>query len=195
MYPTQKFLLLRLLTEYVKPFMNFPRLPTSPSSSWMTPPLFFLISQTEWKPPGRQKFLSSSLSLQTLRYPGQSLPPPSCSSRGSIWFFNRPLVHCGLAPVSSAFSRTSHYCDYPFSSVSSLSPSQLGLSDWYFVSPIFNFTNALRFTKPPLACFTNRRWLCSLSVSPQIAAYILIWLCLHHSANSVDSLCWLLSST
>ena len=94
-------------------------------------PLPFFLNFTSQMEAPDDRSSSALLSLQTPRYPGQSLPPPSCSSRGSIWFFNRPLVHCALAPVSSAFSRTSHYCDYPFSSVSSLSPSQLGLSDWY----------------------------------------------------------------
>lgn len=83
--------------------------------------------------------------------------------------------------------------------LSLLYPPSLPLN-WVFLigiymSPIFNFTNALlHFTKPPLACFTNRRWLCFL-FHLQITSYILIWLCLHHSPNSVDSLCWLLRST
>ena len=83
--------------------------------------------------------------------------------------------------------------------LSLLYPPSLPLN-WVFLigiymSPIFNFTNALLpFTKPPLAYFTNRRWLCFL-FHLQITSYILIWLCLHHSPNSVDSLCWLLRST
>ena len=120
---------LPLLTEYVKPFTNFPRLPTSSSSSWMTP-LFFLISQTKWKSHDR----SSSALLSVYKHTGTQVNCfllPSCYNRGSIWFFNHPLVHCALAPVSSTFSRTLHYYYYPFSSVSSISPSQLGLSDWY----------------------------------------------------------------
>ena len=54
--------------------------------------------------------------------------------------------------------------------LSLLYPPSLPLN-WVFLigiymSPIFNFTNALlHFTKPPLAYFTNRRWLCFLSVS------------------------------
>ena len=94
------------------------------------PPLFFLISQTKWKSHDR----SSSALLSVYKHTGTQVSCfllPSYYNRGSIWFFNHPLVHCALAPVSSTFSRTLHYYYYPFSSVSSISPSQLGLSDWY----------------------------------------------------------------
>lgn len=120
------------------------------------PPFFFLISQTKWKSHDR----SSSALLSVYKHTSTQVNCfllPSCYNRGSIWFFNHPLVHCALAPVSSTFSRTLHYYYYPFSSVSSISPLNWVFLIGIYMSPIL-FTNALlHFTKPPLACFTNRR--------------------------------------
>lgn len=156
MYPTQK-ISLPLLTEYVKPFMNFPHLPTSPSSSWMTPSFFFfLISQTKWKPPDS----SSSALLSVYRHPGTQvsrflLPPVLAEEASGSLIALLCTVLWLLCPL---LSQGPHIIVII---LSLLYPPSLPLN-WVFLigiymSPIFNFTNALCFTKPPLACFTNRR--------------------------------------
>ena len=149
---------LPLLTEYVKPFMNFPHLPTSPSSSWMTPSFFFfLISQTKWKPPDDR---SSSALLSVYRHPGTQvsrflLPPVLAEEASGSLIALLCTVLWLLCPL---LSQGPHIIVII---LSLLYPPSLPLN-WVFLigiymSPIFNFTNALCFTKPPLACFTNRR--------------------------------------
>lgn len=96
------------------------------------------------------------------------LLPLTCSQqRKHLGFFNRPLVLCLLAPVSSAFSQGPPIIVIILSLLYPPSPSPAGSFWLIFTCHLsLRLTNALRFTKPPLACFTNRRWLCSLSVSP-----------------------------
>ena len=126
---------------------------------------FFLISQTKWKPPDS----SSSALLSVYRHPGTQvsrfLLPPVLTEEASGSLI--ALLCTVLWPLCPLLSQGPHIIVII---LSLLYPPSLPLN-WVFLigiymSPIFNFTNALRFTKPPLACFTNRRWLCFLSVSP-----------------------------
>ena len=147
---------LPLLAEYVKPFMNFPRLPTSPSSLWMTPPLFFKFH----KPNGSPLTTEVPQLFSVYRHPGTQvsrfLLPPVLTEEASGSLI--ALLCTVLWPLCPLLSQGPHIIVII---LSLLYPPSLPLN-WVFLigiymSPIFNFTNALCFTKPPLACFTNRR--------------------------------------
>ena len=120
-------------------------------------PFFFLISQTKWKPPDDR---SSSALLSVYKHRGTQvsrfLLPPVLTEEASGSLI--ALLCTVLWPLCPLLSQGPHIIVII---LSLLYPPSLPLN-WVFLigiymSPIFNFTNALCFTKPPLACFTNRR--------------------------------------
>ena len=147
---------LPLLAEYVKPFTNFPCLPTSPSSSWMTPPFFFKFHKPNGSPLTEvPQLFSQSTNTPVPRSIASSFPPVLTEEAfGSLI----TLLYTVLWLLYPLLSQGPYII---IIILSLLYPPSLPLN-WVFLigiymSPIL-FTNAfLHFTKPPLACFTNRR--------------------------------------